>query len=74
MRLGSLLFVGPGGQLWHEEVKMRLTPLNPIHFKPTSLINSAVCTDWLWSFEVSFASLNNSVNDSGEFIVIVAAV
>lgn len=51
-----------------------LTPLNPIHFKPTSLINSAVFTLCSFSFDPSVAKLYNSVSPSGEFIVIVAAV
>ena len=50
------------------------TPLKPMHFNPTSLINSAALTDSAWSLESSVASLYNSVNDSGEFMVIVAAV
>lgn len=50
------------------------TPLKPMHFKPISLINSAVSTDCFLSFDLSVAILYNSVSDSGEFIVIVAAV
>jgi hypothetical protein len=48
--------------------------LNPIHFSPISLINSAVSTDCFLSFEPAVARLYSSVNPSGEFIVIVAAV
>jgi hypothetical protein len=48
--------------------------LKPIHFSPISLINSAVSTDCVLSFEPPVARLYNSVNPSGEFIVIVAAV
>lgn len=47
-----------------------LTPLNPIHFNPTSLINSAVATA-SYSGE---AAWNNSASESGEFIVMVVAV
>jgi hypothetical protein len=50
------------------------TPLNPMHFNPTSLISSVVFTDCFLSFEDSVARLYSSVNDSGEFMVIVAAV
>ncbi len=50
------------------------TPLNPIHFSPISLINSAISTDCFLSLEDVVARLYSSVNDSGEFIVIVAAV
>ena len=50
------------------------TPLNPIHLSPTSLINSAVSTDCFLSFDPPVARLYSSVNPSGEFIVIVAAV
>ena len=45
-------------------------PLNPIHFNPTSLINSAVATA-SWSGE---AAWNSSASESGEFIVMVVAV
>jgi len=48
--------------------------LNPIHLSPTSLINSAVSTDCFLSFDPPVARLYSSVNPSGEFIVIVAAV
>jgi hypothetical protein len=41
---------------------------------PTSLINSAVSTDCFLSFAPPVARLYSSVNPSGEFIVIVAAV
>jgi hypothetical protein len=44
-----------------------------MHFNPTSLINSAVWTASALSLDV-VARLNSSVIDSGEFIVIVAAV
>jgi hypothetical protein len=47
-----------------------LTPLNPIHFNPTSLINSAVASA-SYSGE---AAWNNSASESGEFIVMVVAV
>jgi len=50
------------------------TPLKPMHFKPTSLISSAVSTDCFLSFDLSVARLYSSVRDSGEFIVMVAAV
>ena len=50
------------------------TPLNPMHFSPTSLINSAVSTDCVLSFDPAVARLYSSVKPSGEFIVIVAAV
>lgn len=48
--------------------------MNPIHLSPTSLINSAVSTDCFLSFDPPVARLYSSVNPSGEFIVIVAAV
>ena len=48
--------------------------MNPIHFNPISLINSAVSTDCCLSFEPAVARLYSSFNPSGEFIVIVAAV
>lgn len=54
------------------------TPLKLMHFKPTSLINSATVT--ASSNEASslpsvvVASFHNAVRDSGEFIVIVVAV
>jgi hypothetical protein len=51
----------------------RRTPLKLIHFRPTSRINSAVVTARALSWE-DVARWNNSVNDSGEFMVIVAAV
>lgn len=44
-----------------------------MHFKPTSRMNSAVSTDSATDWEL-VASLYNSVSESGEFIVIVAAV
>jgi len=50
------------------------TPLNPIHFNPISLINSAVSTLCFLSLEFEVARLYNSVKEAGEFIVIVAAV
>lgn len=50
------------------------TPLNPMHFSPISLINSAVSTDCILSFDPAVARLYSSVKPSGEFIVIVAAV
>jgi hypothetical protein len=50
------------------------TPLKPMHLRPTSLINSAAFTEFCLSFEFSVARLYNAVSDSGEFIVIVAAV
>ena len=50
------------------------TPLNPMHFSPTSRISSAVWTDWPLSFEDDVARLYSSANDSGEFIVMVVAV
>lgn len=54
-------------------VRKKHTPLNPIHFNPTSLINSAICTLSLGGLEL-LATLNRAAIDSGEFIVIVAAV
>jgi hypothetical protein len=45
-----------------------------MHFSPTSRISSAVSTDCVLSFDDDVSRLYNSVKDSGEFIVIVAAV
>lgn len=50
-----------------------LTPLNPIHFSPTSLMSSAIATASLSGFE-ALAALYSATIESGEFIVIVAAV
>lgn len=50
------------------------TPFNPMHFRPISRMSSAVCTDCAVSFDDEVSRLYSSVNDSGEFIVIVAAV
>jgi hypothetical protein len=55
-------------------MKKGRTPFNPMHFKPTSRMSSAVSTDCVLSFDDDVSRLYNSVNDSGEFIVIVAAV
>lgn len=52
------------------EPENTLTPLNPIHFNPTSLINSAVAT----ASCSGEAAWYNSANESGEFIVMVVAV
>ncbi len=52
----------------------RRTPLKPMHFRPTSLINSAVSILCCLSLESLVARLYSTVNDSGEFIVIVVAV
>lgn len=49
------------------------TPLNPIHFNPISRINSARYTLSSFDFD-SETSLCSRTNDSGEFMVIVAAV
>lgn len=48
----------------------KLTPLNPIHFNPTSLISSAVCT----ASPSGEAAWYSSDSESGEFIVMVVAV
>lgn len=53
--------------------EIRRTPLNPIHFNPTSLINSAIATPSLVLFS-SLTALYSFTIDSGEFIVIIAAV
>ena len=47
--------------------------MRPIHFNPTSRISSAVWTACSLDFD-AVARLKSSVRDSGEFIVIVAAV
>lgn len=59
---------------WGEKGGEKRTPLKPIHFNPTSRINSAVSTLCFLSFDLSVARSYNWVNPSGEFIVIVAAV
>jgi|TARA_R110002003_G_scaffold267_5_gene17916 hypothetical protein len=47
--------------------------LNPIHFNPTSLINSAIATDSLGGLD-ALVEVYRASMDSGEFIVMVAAV
>lgn len=53
-------------------LKLR-TPLKPIHFKPISRMNSAIATPSFSGFDL-LAELYRAVMDSGEFIVMVAAV
>jgi hypothetical protein len=56
-------------------IRVLPTPFKPRHFNPTSRINSAVQTPWFsprLNF-ASFASRYSSSNESGEFIVNVAA-
>lgn len=55
------------------EVLPQRTPLKPIHFSPISRINSAIATPSLWGRD-ALVELYNAIMDSGEFIVIVAAV
>lgn len=51
----------------------KLTPLNPMHFNPISRMNSAIAT-WSFSDFELLDELYKAIIDSGEFIVIVAAV
>lgn len=51
---------------------VRGIPLKLMHFSPTSRMSSAVSRDWVGV--VVLARLYRAVRDSGEFIVIVAAV
>ena len=44
-----------------------------MHFKPISRMNSAICTPSLAGFD-ALVELNSAIMDSGEFMVIVAAV
>lgn len=52
---------------------MERTPLNPIHFNPTSRMNSAIWTASSVDRD-ALVALNNTDMDSGEFIVIVTPV
>jgi hypothetical protein len=49
------------------------TPLKPMHFSPTSRMSSAIATPSLSGFD-ELAALKRASIESGEFIVIVAAV
>jgi hypothetical protein len=50
-----------------------LTPLKPIHFRPISRINSAIATPSLSGLDV-VELWYRAIMDSGEFMVMVAAV
>lgn len=52
---------------------VRGMPLNPMHFRPTSRINSAVSTAVCWSSMV-VTRLNSSFIEAGEFMVMDVAV
>jgi hypothetical protein len=49
------------------------TPLKPMHFSPISRMNSAIATPSLCGLD-ALVELYSAIIDSGEFIVIVAAV
>jgi hypothetical protein len=55
------------------EANVLHTPLKPMHLSPISRINSAIATPSLCGLD-ALVELYNAIIDSGEFIVIVAAV
>jgi hypothetical protein len=55
------------------EINVLRTPLKPMHLSPISRINSAIATPSLCGLD-ALVELYSAIIDSGEFIVIVAAV